>query len=95
MEKTEQVVLQDACAVIIVKAPFYRATHAPVCHDGAPNLQNAIAVRSHHLSGSLGAGYEFGTSDEYNAAELLSGQTTTSKMKVSSFSVLYALSYKF
>jgi hypothetical protein len=53
-----------------------------------------MGVHSEHLSGSLGLGYELGASDSFTAAQLLSGQTVPTSMKVKSVSLLYALTYK-
>jgi len=54
-----------------------------------------LSVKTSHLTGSLGLGYEFGTSDTFTVADLLNGQSVPSTMKVSSLSLLYALTYTF
>ncbi len=52
-------------------------------------------IRSDHLSGSLGFGYAWGSSPEFSFNDTASGTPITTRLTITSLSLLYAVAYKF
>jgi long-subunit fatty acid transport protein len=52
-------------------------------------------VRGDHLSGSFGLGYSWGSSPPFQFGETISGAPVTTKLTITSLSLLYAVAYKF
>jgi long-subunit fatty acid transport protein len=52
-------------------------------------------VRSDHLSGSFGLGYSWGSSQPFQFGDPVSGTPVTTRLTVTSLSLLYAVAYKF
>jgi long-subunit fatty acid transport protein len=52
-------------------------------------------VRGDHLSGSLGFGYTWGSSPPFDFGDPVAGTPITTKLTITSLSLLYAVAYKF
>jgi long-subunit fatty acid transport protein len=52
-------------------------------------------VRGDHLSGSLGFGYAWGSSQNFEFDDTVTGNPITTRLTVTSLSLLYAVAYKF
>lgn len=58
-------------------------------------LSTGVSFGFEHLSGSLGVMWSGGTTDEREIGPSLGGATAVTRIKVQTFNLLYALSYKF
>jgi long-subunit fatty acid transport protein len=52
-------------------------------------------VRGDHLSGSLGLGYSWGSSQPFQLEDPVTGTSSNTKLTITSLSLLYAVAYKF
>jgi long-subunit fatty acid transport protein len=52
-------------------------------------------VRGDHLSGSFGLGYSWGSSNPFQFGDSITGNPITTKLTITSLSLLYAVAYKF
>lgn len=52
-------------------------------------------LRGSHLSGSLGLGFSWGSSDPFTLTDPLTADPVTTRLQVSSLALLYALAYQF
>jgi long-subunit fatty acid transport protein len=52
-------------------------------------------VRGDHLSGSLGFGYTWGSSPPFTFGDPVAGTPITTRLTITSLSLLYAVAYKF